>query len=404
MTDDLFEAARAVRDHAHAPYSGFKVGAALRAEDGSIHVGANVENAAYPQGQCAEASALGALVAAGARRVVEVCIVADGPALIAPCGGCRQRLVEFAVPDTPVHLGDTIAVRRTVTLADLLPLAFDSTQLTAAATPGDAAHRLRALGVIGEARIAILLGSGLARVAERLELPETVAYADLAGFPKPSVEGHAGEVVAGRLAGVPVLALKGRVHLYEGVPASAVTPIVQALKAVGIRLMILTNAAGAIAERLRPGDLALITDHINALGTSPLIGRNDDALGPRFPDMSEVYDAALRSRLRTVAEANGIDVGRGVYLATLGPAFETPAEIRAFATLGADLVGMSTVPEAIAARHAGLRVLGISAVTNKAAGLGPPLRHSETLAVGAACADRLADLLVQALPELHNDA
>lgn len=403
MSEDLFRAALRVRERAYVPYSGFKVGAALRTEDGRVVAAANVENAAYPQSQCAEASALGRLVAEGARRVVEVCVVADGEALVSPCGGCRQRLWEFAAPETPVHLADLSGVRRTVPLAELLPLGFGGGHLGAAAPASPSLDRLDELSLAGEARIAIVLGSGLGGLVDALTEREVVPYAELPGFPRPTVEGHAGELVAGRLDGVPVLCLKGRVHLYEGVAAAAVNAPIRALAGLGVRLIVLTNAAGAIADGLVPGDVALISDHINALGTSPLIGPNDDAVGPRFPDLSEVYDPVFRARVRRAAQATGIALGEGVYLATTGPAFETPAEIRAFRTLGADLVGMSTVPEAIAARHAGLRVLGFSAVTNKAAGLAGPLSHDETLEVGAVAGRKLQALLTHVLPELHDE-
>ena len=400
----LFEAARAVRERAYAPYSSFAVGAALLADDGRIYTGANVENAAFPQGQCAEASAIGAMIAGGGRRIAAICVVAGGERLIAPCGGCRQRLAEFAGPEVPVHLADREAVRATVSVGELLPHGFGGGHLAhGEATPAPAADRLAALPGAGEARIAVVLGSGLGAFVERMSDRATVAYTELAGFPRPSVEGHAGVVTAGRLAGVPILALQGRAHLYEGAPASAITAPVRALAALGVRLLVLTNAAGAIRPDLEVGDVALITDHVNALATNPLVGPNDDAVGPRFVDLTTVYDADGRARLTATAERLGLRLPSAVYLATLGPCFETPAEIRAFRVLGADLVGMSTVPEAIAARHAGLKVLGLSAVTNKAAGLAAgPLSHAETLAGAARAGDTLATLLTHALPELHD--
>ena len=205
-------------------------------------------------------------------------------------------------------------------------------------------------------------------------------------------------------AGVPVACLQGRVHLYEGVPAATLAVLPRTLKALGCELLILTNAAGALRLELTPGTVVLIEDHINLLGQSPLVGANDPAIGPRFPDMSEVYDRELRARLQRIAGRLGIELPGGVYLATLGPAFETPAEIRAFRALGADLVGMSTVPEAIGARHCGLKVLGLSIVTNLAAGLGQqPLSHAETLTQAAGAATTLQRLLTGLLEELAHD-
>jgi purine-nucleoside phosphorylase len=188
------------------------------------------------------------------------------------------------------------------------------------------------------------------------------------------------------------------------VAAAAVNVLPRTLKALGCELLILTNAAGALRPELAPGTVVLIEDHINLLGRNPLVGVNDPAIGPRFPDLSEVYDRALRERLRGVAGRLGIELPGGVYLATLGPAFETPAEIRAFRVLGADLVGMSTVPEAVSARHCGLKVLGLSIVTNLAAGLAPqPLSHAETLAQAAGAATTVLRLLQGLLEELADD-
>jgi xanthosine phosphorylase len=404
VADDLFQAAKAVREKAYAPYSGFKVGAALRTIDGRVFTGANVENAAYPQGQCAEASAIGAMIAAGAIRVAEVCVVAGGEALVSPCGGCRQRLAEFADADAAVHLAGLTGIRSTTTVGALLPLGFGRVNLASPVTTTvPAVDRLRRLAA-SDARIAVVLGSGLAGFTEALGEVERVAYAELEGFPVPSVEGHVGEVVAGRLAGVPLMCLRGRVHLYEGGPVHAVNGPIRALGELGVRLLVLTNAAGALTNRLEPGSVALIADHINMLGANPLTGPNDDDVGPRFPDMSAVYDPELRARARAAAARLGIGLEEGVYLATPGPSFETPAEIRAFRALGAELVGMSTVPEAISARHAGLRVLGFSAVTNQAAGLGGgTLSHAETLAQGAVAGRVLARLLEALLPELAHD-
>ncbi len=404
MADELFEAAFAARLNAYAPYSGFPVGAALRTDDGRIFVGCNVENAAHPQGQCAEASAIGAMVSVGSKRIVEVLVVAGGDALISPCGGCRQRLAEFAHPATPVHLAGPDGVKRTITVGELLPLGFGGAHLTGAAPgpPMGAVDRLRQLRHADTARIAIQLGSGLGLVADLLEETDVVGYEELAGFPRPTVTGHRGRVVAGLVGGVPVLCLQGRAHLYEGGPVAAFNGPIRVLKALGIRLLILTNAAGAIADHVEPGEIVQIADHVNATGRNPLIGPNADDIGPRFPDMSDVYSHRLRKIVKKVADDAGIDLAEGVYLATLGPCFETPAEVRAFRALGADLVGMSTVPEAISARHAGLEVLGYSAVTNHAAGhAATTLSHAETLQVGAVAGAKLARLLRVALPEVR---
>jgi xanthosine phosphorylase len=396
------------------------VGAAVRGASGRVFAGANVENASYPEGNCAEASALAALVAAGERRITEALVLAAGERLCTPCGGCRQRLAEFAGPDVPIHLCDPEGLRRTVTMGELLPLAFELRQSgSGAAEPGrqgDTALRgpasagASAVDVIRSRapdvapRIGLILGSGLSALADAIEGATALDYADLPGFPRPSIEGHAGRLVLGRLDGVPVACLQGRVHLYEGVPAAALNVLPRTLKALGCEILILTNAAGALRPEIEPGAIALIEDHINLLGQNPLVGPNADDAGPRFPDMSEVYDGTLREGVRRVAERLGIPLRSGVYLATLGPSFETPAEIRAFRALGADLVGMSTVPEAISARHLGLKVLGLSIVTNLAAGLaGHPLSHEETLTQAAGAAATLERLLRGLLEDLAHD-
>jgi xanthosine phosphorylase len=382
------------------------VGAAVRTTSGRIFAGANVENASYPEGNCAEASALAAMVAAGEREVAEALVVAAGERLCTPCGGCRQRLAEFAGPDVPIHLCGPDGWRRTVTLGELLPLSFSLNEGYA----GNGARRQGALDVIRARlpgfvpRIGLILGSGLGAIAEAIEDAVALDYADLPGFPRPSIEGHAGRLVLGRLAGAPVACLQGRVHLYEGVPADAVNVLPRTLKALGCEILILTNAAGSLRPEIEPGAIALIEDHINLLGQNPLAGPNDARTGPRFPDMTEVYDRDLRARARAVAARLRIPLCAGVYLATLGPSFETPAEIRAFRALGAELVGMSTVPEAISARHCGLEVLGFSIVTNLAAGVAEgQLSHEETLARAAKSAERLRRLLEGLLKELAYD-
>jgi xanthosine phosphorylase len=243
-------------------------------------------------------------------------------------------------------------------------------------------------------RIGIVLGSGLGAVAEAVESPTTIAYEELPGFPRPGVEGHAGRVVLGRLAGVPVAVLQGRAHLYEGGDPEAVRTPVRALRRAGAELLVLTNAAGSLHCEMGPGSLMAIADHINLTGSNPLTGPNDEAIGPRFPSLRDAYDPHLRAELRAAADDLGAELHEGVYLAVSGPSFETPAEIRAFRAMGADAVGMSTVHETILARHAGLRVAAISTITNLAEGLSDePLTHEQTLRDAQRASGRLAALL-----------
>jgi purine-nucleoside phosphorylase len=232
--------------------------------------------------------------------------------------------------------------------------------------------------------VAIVLGSGLGEFTRALRDDETCAYADVPNWPASAVVGHAGQLVVGTIGGRRVAALSGRVHFYEGHDLRTVTFGIRALGTLGVRTVILTNAAGGINTGFEPGTLMLIDDHINLLGSNPLVGPNDDRFGPRFPDMTEVYSRRLRDAALAAAAAVGVKLARGVYIAVHGPSYETPAEIRAFRTLGADAVGMSTVPEAIVARHMGLEVLGISCITNPAAGVLPhPLVHDEVMAVAS---------------------
>lgn len=256
------------------------------------------------------------------------------------------------------------------------------------------------LAKLGKPEVALVLGSGLSGVFP-LEKERGLPFAEIPGFPTPSVAGHAGEVAVGEVSGRTALVQRGRVHFYEGHPLSDVVLPVRAYARLGVRTLVLTNASGGIAPGLEAGDLVLLSDHINFLGDNPLRGPNLDALGPRFPDMTEVYDRALRKVARHVAWELGIRLKEGVYLATVGPSYETPAEIRAFRALGADLVGMSTVPEAIAARHAGMKVLGISCVTNLAAGVSPqPLSHDEVIEMTRRRAADLGRLLTALVPQL----
>lgn len=228
--------------------------------------------------------------------------------------------------------------------------------------------------------VAIVLGSGLGAFADSLDEPVNLPYEALPHWPQSRVVGHAGRLVVGDTAGKRVAALSGRVHVYEGHPMATVVFAVRVMARLGVPSLILTNAAGGINTGFGQGALMIIDDHINMMGGNPLIGDNDDRMGARFPDMSEVYSYRLRALADEAAAASGIAVRHGVYVAVHGPSYETPAEIRAFRTLGADAVGMSTVPEAIAARHMGMEVLGISCITNMAAGvLNQTLVHDEVM-------------------------
>ena len=251
-------------------------------------------------------------------------------------------------------------------------------------------------------RVGLVLGSGLGSFADGLSERVAVPYAEIPNFPvSTGVVGHAGELVLGRVDETPVAVLSGRVHYYEGRPMSDVVFPARVLARLGIRAAVLTNAAGGVRLTFRPGDLMLLTDHINGFGTNPLIGVNEDALGPRFPDMSAVYDPALRRIAKAAGRQLRIPLKEGVYIGLHGPSYETPAEIRALRRIGVDAVGMSTVPEAIALRHAGVRVLGISTITNMAAGiLKKPLVHSEVLEVTQRIGTRFVKLLAAIVPKI----
>ncbi|MCD6321388.1 purine-nucleoside phosphorylase [Candidatus Bipolaricaulota bacterium] len=253
---------------------------------------------------------------------------------------------------------------------------------------------------MGEPEVAVVLGSGLGDVLP-LEDEEVVAFTDVPGFPRPTAPGHKGEIAVGTIQSRRVLIQRGRLHYYEGYSPEEVVFPVRTYALLGVKVLILTNASGGIAEGLAAGDLVLIRDHINMLGFNPLRGPNPEELGPRFPDMTQAYDPELRELAHAVAQELGIELREGVYLATMGPSYETPAEIKAFRTLGADLVGMSTVPEVIAARHAGMRVLAVSCVTNLAAGMaGKPLSHEEVLEIGRRRAADLGRLLRALVPRI----
>ncbi|HEX9304592.1 MAG TPA: purine-nucleoside phosphorylase [Thermoanaerobaculia bacterium] len=254
----------------------------------------------------------------------------------------------------------------------------------------------------GAPRVGLVLGSGLGSFAGKLKNRVAIPYQEIPHFPVPSgVVGHAGELVLGDVERTSVAVLSGRVHFYEGRPMSEVVFPVRVLARLGVSAVVLTNAAGGIRRTFKPGDLMLIADHINAFGTNPLLGPNEDSLGPRFPDMSAVYDAALRKLAREKARKLGVPLREGVYLGTAGPSYETPAEIRAYRVIGADAVGMSTVPEALVLRHAGIRVLGISTITNMAAGMLPqPLDHAEVLATTKRVGERFVRLLTALVPDI----
>ncbi len=251
--------------------------------------------------------------------------------------------------------------------------------------------------------IAVVLGSGLGALACDLSGSVEIPYCDIPGWPGSTAAGHAGKLVIGRLGERDVAVMAGRAHLYEGYSPAQVTHGVRVLGALGVRAMVFTNAAGGINLSLKRGGLVLISDHINLQGGNPLVGPNDDALGPRFPDMSDAYSESFRSTAKQVAMELGIAVQEGVYAALTGPSYETPAEIRYLRAIGADVVGMSTVPEVIVARHMGIEVLGISCVTNMAAGILPnKIDHEEVLETGAMVRDTLVRYLKNLIPRLQS--
>jgi purine-nucleoside phosphorylase len=261
---------------------------------------------------------------------------------------------------------------------------FDRVQQTAEWLRGNA----------GTPDLAIVLGSGLGDFTTTLQNAATFPYSEIPNWPPSSVVGHAGRLVIGDLRGKRVAALSGRVHYYEGHDLRTVTFAARAIGLLGVRTLILTNAAGGINLAFKPGTLMLMDDHINLMGGNPLIGPNDERFGQRFPDMTEVYSSRLRVVALEVAEALGQSLARGVYVALHGPSYETPAEIRFLRTIGADAVGMSTVPEAIVAKQMGLEVLGISCITNPAAGVLPqPLVHDEVMEVARRVRGEFAALL-----------
>jgi purine-nucleoside phosphorylase len=244
-------------------------------------------------------------------------------------------------------------------------------------------------------KVVIVLGSGLGQAVKSLDNGKTAAASDLEGYPESTVSGHGGRVHCGTLSDVPAMILQGRVHLYEGYSPEEVVRPLRAAVTLGADTVVITNAAGGVNPGFAPGQLMLISDHLNLTGTSPLRGPNDDTRGPRFPDMTDTYDSKLRDLVKRQAAALNLSLAEGVYAGLVGPTYETPAEVRMLAALGADAVGMSTVQEAIACRHLGARIIGISCISNPAAGISrAPLNHEEVERTGAKASALLAELVI----------
>ena len=254
-----------------------------------------------------------------------------------------------------------------------------------------------------EPRIAIVLGSGLGGFADEFDEAVGIPYEDIPGFARSTAQGHAGRLVIGKVDDVPVVAMQGRVHFYEGYSLEQVTFPIRTFKLLGVKTLILTNASGGINVQLSQGALMVISDHLNLMGDNPLRGPNDERFGPRFPDMSAVYSAELQEIVIEEARGIGVEVRRGIYGALSGPSYETPSEIHLLRNLGADAVGMSTVPEAIVARHMGLEVLGISCITNMAAGIGDePINHEDVVATGDRVREVFTALLQRVVGRVHS--
>jgi len=265
----------------------------------------------------------------------------------------------------------------------------------------EAARMIRARRDV-QAQVAIVLGSGLGAFADELTDSTSIRYDEIPSFARATVEGHAGRLVIGKTNNVTVAAMQGRFHFYEGYSLEEVTFPIRVLKLLGVRTLILTNAAGSLNTEFTPGSLMVITDHINLIGVNPLIGPNDDRFGPRFPDLTSVYARRLQDIVINEANAIGLDMRRGIYAALSGPSYETPAEIHMVRTLGADAVGMSTVPEAIVARHMNMEVIGISCITNLAAGVSNrPVDHSQVIAVGERVRAEFTELLRRVVARLE---
>jgi len=244
-------------------------------------------------------------------------------------------------------------------------------------------------------QLGLILGSGSNQLAQHITPVITLPYDRIPGFSPTGVQGHTGQLILGHLNGVPVACLQGRSHYYEGIPNTALTTPIRVLNALGCEMLLSTNATGGINPDLKPGDLAVITDHLNFQGQNPLTGPNDESIGPRFPCLVDAYDPTLRTQLHDAAKQTGVSLKEAVYVGTLGPSYETPAEIRAFKLLGGDVVGMSTIPEVITARHCGMRVAVVTIITNYAAGLTDELlTHEDVVSKAEAAADRLSQLML----------
>ncbi len=277
-------------------------------------------------------------------------------------------------------------------------------------TPAEQPPRIAALLAAVRARtslvpdVGIVLGSGLGGLADDLEDPIAIPFDALPGWPAATAPGHVGQLLLGHLGGRPVVMLQGRFHLYEGNDPGLVVQPVLLFHALGARIVILTNAAGGLDPAFGPGTLMVMTDHINLTGRTPLLGPNADALGPRFPDMTDAWSPRLRARLRAAGATEGVDLAEGIYVGLIGPTYETPAEVRMLAGLGGHAVGMSTVLECIAARWVGLEVCGVSLVTNAGAGYsGEPLTHEEVMEAGAIAGPRLAMVIRRFVTDLSQD-
>ena len=265
----------------------------------------------------------------------------------------------------------------------------------------EAARFINAKAPARTPRAAIVLGSGLGGVADAIQGAVEIPYDEIPFFMHSTVEGHAGRLVVGSLGGVDVVVMRGRFHFYEGYTMEEVTFPVRVFAVMGIKTLVLTNAAGGTASRLRPGSLMVITDHINMMGDNPLRGENDARFGPRFPDMTSVYAPEYIAVAHEVAREMGIELAEGVYLGLRGPSYETPAEVQLFTRFGGDALGMSTVPEAIVARHCQIKLLAISCITNVAAGLSQQeINHEEVMEVGARAGRQLGELIMRAVPRL----
>lgn len=264
----------------------------------------------------------------------------------------------------------------------------------------EAADYIRSKGKVSP-KVGLILGSGLGVLGDYIEEAVEIDYKDIPHFPTSTVEGHAGELLIGTVKGTPVVLMKGRFHMYEGYGPELTAFPVRVMKELGVMTLLVTNAAGGVNTSYSPGDLMLISDHINMTGRNPLIGHNDPDLGPRFPDMSQPYSRRLRELAKEVADQNGVPLQEGVYVGLLGPSYETPAEIRMLRTLGADAVGMSTVSEVIVARHAGIEVLGISCISNMASGiLDQPLSHVEVIETTDRVREKFLNLVLAIIPQL----